>query len=356
MNEQPHRRYNPLTGEYTLVSPHRLNRPWRGNEEEPKPEHRPQYDPDCFLCPGNNRAIGRQNPAYSSTFIFDNDFSALLPASNREHIVSGRLIKQEAVTGICRVICFSPRHDLSMAEMEKEDIRKVVDIWAEQTKELGEKYRWVQIFENKGDIMGCSNSHPHGQIWASSFLPNEPLKENRMQAQYYQTNSHVLLLDYLMEEQCMNQRIVIKNSYWVALVPFWAVWPFETIVLPKRHVIRLTDLNSQEKDGLADILKRLMTRYDNLFNTSFPYTMGWHGAPFDEDEHDGWQLHAHFYPPLLRSARIKKFLVGYEMLAEAQRDITAEQAAQRLREQSDTHYRLSKDSKADTQKVREVNV
>jgi UDPglucose--hexose-1-phosphate uridylyltransferase len=335
----PHRRYNPLTGEWVLVSPHRTERPWLGQVEEPPAERRPAYDPTCYLCPGNQRAGGVRNPQYESTFVFTNDFSALLPDTPRATVNPHRLLQAKSAPGTCRVICFSPRHDVTLPEMPVEAIRDVVDVWAAQTAELGQRYRWVQVFENKGEIMGCSNPHPHGQVWGTSALPNEPAKEDRQQRAYFQEHGMLLLVDYANLEAARRERMVVENKHWLAVVPYWAIWPFETLLLPRRHVLRLPDLRDAERDGLAQILKRLLTRYDNLFDVSFPYSMGWHGAPTGPsmgsegmgDDYRHWQLHAHYYPPLLRSATVKKFMVGYEMLAEAQRDLTAEQAARRLR-------------------------
>ncbi len=338
--EHPHRRYNALTGEYTLVSPHRMKRPWQGTQEHPAVDERPQHDPNCYLCAGNTRISGETNPNYTSTFVFTNDFQALLPNTPDLSQPSHPLLKTKSLQGTCRVICFSPRHDLTLTEMARDDIRIVVDIWAEQTTELGAQYKWVQVFENKGKIMGCSNPHPHGQIWAESALPNEAAKEDQQQREYYEKQGSQLLLDYTSLELDRQERIVVENDDWLALVPFWAMWPFEMLLIPRRHVATLPDLNDRERDSLADILKRMLTRYDNLFEVSFPYSMGWHGAPFgQEDYRDYWQLHAHFYPPLLRSATIKKFMVGYEMLAEGQRDLTAEQATDRLRSLSEIHYK-----------------
>ncbi len=328
----PHRRYNPLTAEWVLVSPHRAQRPWRGQVERVAPENRPAYDPQCYLCPGNLRANGEHNPQYESTFVFTNDFSALLPDVPLLDVSEHPLLRAHTIPGTCRVICFSPRHDLTLPQMEVADIHKVVRVWIEQSVELGRTYRWVQVFENKGEIMGCSNPHPHGQIWALDALPNEAAKEQRQQEQYYMENNRPLLLDYLEQESAIGERLVIENDHWLVLVPFWAIWPFETLLLPKRHILRLCELSPQEEIALAQILKDFLNGYDHLFNVSFPYSMGWHGAPFVEEEVSSWQLHAHFYPPLLRSATVKKFMVGFEMLAEAQRDITPEQAAARLRE------------------------
>ncbi len=337
---QPHRRFNPLTGDWILVSPHRTQRPWQGQKEQTADDARPEHDPSCYLCPGNTRANGQKNPHYENTFVFLNDFSALLPESAGAFADDGPLLRSRPVVGECRVICFSPRHNLTLPEMSADAVRRVVDMWADQTDELGRRYRWVQIFENKGAVMGCSNPHPHGQIWTSDFLPNEPALEDQRQRAYAQERRSVLLLDYARLEEERRERIVVQNELWTAVVPYWAVWPFETLLLPRRHAPRIALLDDRERAGLADILKRLLTKYDNLFETSFPYSMGWHGAPFAEADPYPWQLHAHFYPPLLRSATVKKFMVGYEMLAEAQRDLTAEQAAQRLRDLPEVHYKL----------------
>lgn len=342
--DHPHRRYNPLTGEWVLVSPHRTKRPWQGQVEKSPPESRPQYDPTCYLCPGNERAGGARNPTYESTFIFTNDFAALLPDTPQAGQSPHPLLQTESQQGVCRVVCFSPRHDLTLPEMELPDIRHVIDVWAGQITELGQSYDWVQVFENKGAIMGCSNPHPHGQVWAQTTLPNEPAKEERRQRAYFDTHGRPLLVDYANLEIGRVERVVIENEHWLAVVPYWAVWPFEILLMPRRHALRLPDLTNAERNALADILKRLLTRYDNLFETSFPYSMGWHGAPTGPsiektEDYPHWQLHAHFYPPLLRSATVKKFMVGYEMLAEAQRDLTAEQAAERLRALPETHYK-----------------
>jgi len=337
--EHPHRRYNPLRGEWVLVSPHRTKRPWLGQVEKAAPDDRPQYDPKCYLCPGNQRVGSDQNPKYDSTFVFTNDFSALLPDTPAAAASADDLIRTEPARGECRVICFSPRHDLTLAEMSVPDIRKVVDVWASQTAELGQRHRWVQVFENKGAVMGCSNPHPHGQIWAGNFVPNEVATEDCQQKAYQQRSGSVLLLDYARRELAEGTRVVAQNPHWIAVVPFWAVWPYEVLLLPLRQVLRFPDLNDAERSSLAEIMRAFLIRYDNLFETSFPYSMGWHAAPNGEGEASHWQLHAHFYPPLLRSATVKKFMVGYEMLAEAQRDLTAEQAAQRLRDLPAVHYR-----------------
>jgi UDPglucose--hexose-1-phosphate uridylyltransferase len=332
--DRPHRRYNPLTGEWVLVSPHRTERPWQGAQEAAAPQTRPAYDPACYLCPGNERAGGAKNPAYTDTFVFRNDFAALFPGDGgpSPEPAAEHLLQTESMSGECRVICYSPRHDLTLAEMEPAAIAQVVDVWAEQVSELGTIYPWVQVFENKGAAMGASNPHPHGQVWASSYLPTLPAKETECQATYELTHDRVLLLDVLQRELEQGERIVSANEHWVLLVPFWAVWPFEYLLLPRRHVQRLPDLTPAERKALAEILKDGLRRYDAVFQTTFPYSMGWHGAPTDGMDHPGWQLHAHFFPPLLRSATVRKFMVGFEMLAEAQRDLTPESAAERLRD------------------------
>ncbi len=341
LSNQPHRRYNPLSGEWVLVSPHRTQRPWQGQVERSAPEQRPAYDPQCYLCPGNARAGGAVNPSYEQTFVFTNDYAALLPDTPDGTFDRDGLLHAELACGTCRVVCFSPRHDLTIAEMDASALRLVVDTWVAQYEELGAQ-SWVnhvQVFENRGAMMGASNPHPHGQIWATSYLPQHVAREQNTQRDYYAANGRTLLSDYLALELAEGARIVCDNEHFVALVPFWAVWPFETLLISRRPIGALPDLLADERAGLAGILKRLTTRYDNLFEVSFPYSMGFHQRPTDGEAHPEWHLHAHFYPPLLRSATVRKFMVGFEMLGEAQRDITAEQAAERLRAQSERHYR-----------------
>lgn len=335
----PHRRYNPLKDEWVLVSPHRNNRPWQGRKETVSSVSKPTHDPDCYLCSGNIRVNGNINPNYKGPYVFENDFPALLKEEGMSDLKSSDLLKSESVKGTARVICFSDRHDLTLPEMGVSAIRQVVDLWSQQSSELGREYKWVSVFENKGELMGCSNPHPHGQIWAMNFIPNEIDRENNCLKKYFESNSKNLLLEYARLEIQKQVRVVVQNDHWIAIVPFWAIWPYEILLLPKTHVLRLPDLSIMQRHALAEILKSLLTRYDNLFNTEFPYSMGWHGAPFVAGDHDHWQLHAHFYPPLLRSATIRKFMVGYEMLAEAQRDITPETAAEQLRALKDTHYK-----------------
>lgn len=340
LHEQPHRRYNPLLDEWILVSPHRTKRPWQGQAEAASAESRPCYDPACYLCPGNLRANGERNPNYTSTFVFINDFAAVLPDVPLTQTAESPLLQARSLRGEARVICFSPRHDLTLAEMSREEIRPVVDLWAAQTAELGERFGWVQVFENRGDMMGASNPHPHGQIWATDSLGSIARREDAQQRAYSDRHGSPLLLDYARLECERGERIVVENDSWLGVVPYWAIWPFETLLLPKAPVMRLPDLDERQRSDLTSILKRLLVKYDSLFEASFPYSMGWHGAPFSGGDAQHWQLHAHFFPPLLRSATVRKFMVGYEMLAEAQRDITAESAAMRLRDLSETHYKL----------------
>ncbi|WP_129674806.1 UDP-glucose--hexose-1-phosphate uridylyltransferase [Candidatus Chloroploca sp. Khr17] len=329
-----HRRLNRLTGEWVVVSPHRTARPWLGQIEPVAALPQRSHDPDCYLCPGNRRANGEQNPHYPTTFVFQNDYSALRPdpPEDLSELVDPLLTAQHE-RGICRVICFSPRHDLTVGEMDLTAIRAIVDAWVAQYEELSaiDWVRHVQIFENRGAMMGASNPHPHGQLWGTEHLPNEALKELAQQRAYLTAHNSCLLCDYLALELQQQERIVCANDYFVALVPFWAMWPFETLVLPRRHCGALTDLSAEERDGLAWMLQHLNQRYDRLFQVTFPYSMGFHQRPTDDEPYPEWHLHAHFYPPLLRSATIRKFMVGYEMLGEPQRDLTPEEAAARLR-------------------------
>ena len=361
----PHRRYNPLLDQWVLVSPHRLSRPWLGQIEPAVAEGLPQYDPGCYLCPGNTRANGTRNPAYTSTFAFDNDFPALTgdgftTCAQRSDSAAGTggetgsharragglepatpdLLVATPQAGRCRVLCFSPRHDLTLARMDQPAIRAVVDAWANEVDLLSRLpfVRYVQVFENKGAAMGCSNPHPHCQVWASAEVPDIPARKIAMQDRYFVAHGRDLLGDYLDRELQDGVRVVCRNEAWVVLVPFWAVWPFEVMVVPVRAVDDLRALTPGERDSLADILRRLNVRYDNLFSCPFPYSMGWHGRPFDGRAHPGCRLHAVYFPPLLRSATVRKFLVGYEMTGEPQRDLTAEAAAERLRAQPETHH------------------
>jgi len=346
--EHPHRRFNPLTEEWVLCSPHRAERPWQGEVEKPTAANIPSYDPNCYLCPGNERAGHVKNPDYRSTFVFDNDFAALQPNGRDWQVNEENLLIAHAEAGTCRVVCFSPSHDLTLAQMPTADIRLVVDAWAEEMHYLGirDDIKYVQIFENKGQAMGCSNPHPHGQIWATTHVPHIPALKMRSQQTYARSYGRDLLGDYLKLELSKEERLICRNDYWSAVVPFWAVWPFEAMLIPLRLVSDLASLTPEERDALADIIKRLTVRYDNLFNTSFPYSMGWHACPTDGQPHPYWRLHAVYCPPLLRSATIRKFLVGYEMTAEPQRDITPEQAALQMRELSEVHYMI-RDSKFD---------
>lgn len=342
MSEVPHRRFNPLTGDWVLVSPQRAGRPWLGQVEKTPPEHLSSYDPECYLCPGNLRAGGVRNPKYRGTFVFDNDFAALLPDDHEQSArAAGSLLVERPERGLCRVVCFSPRHDLTLPELELREVEQVISTWVEQSAELGRKdfIQSVQVFENKGELMGCSNPHPHSQIWAQSELPNELGKELEAQKRYFAANGTSLLSDVLLEEHARDSRIITVDEHFSALVPFWAIWPFEVLVIAKRRVAYLTDLTPDEMASLARVLHQITTRYDNLFEISFPYSMGFHQAPFDGQDHPEWVLHAHFYPPLLRSATVRKFMVGYEMLAMPQRDITPEAAAERLRALPAVHYK-----------------
>jgi len=342
--DRPHRRLNPLTGEYVLVSPHRTQRPWQGKVERIPEAVRPEYDPKCYLCPGNERAGGKHNPQYTNVFVFDNDFAALLPSiGDANQSLGDALLCAEPEYGVCRVLCFSHRHDLSLPELSVEEIGNVIAAWTDETRALSEdpNITNVQVFENKGELMGCSNPHPHSQIWATQRLPNETAKELLQQKAYFVKHNRPMLEDVVLRELESDQRVVAVNDHWVALVPFWAAWPFETIVLPRFRASSLLDLDTLRRLALADILKRLTTRYDNLFEVSFPYSMGFHQAPFDSEDHPEWTLHLHFYPPLLRSATVRKFMVGFEMLGMPGRDITPESAAERLRGLSEVHYKKS---------------
>jgi UDPglucose--hexose-1-phosphate uridylyltransferase len=342
MIDSPHRRFNPLTRDWVLVSPQRARRPWLGQVEKTDTESLPKYDPACYLCPGNERAGGLKNPAYAGTFVFNNDFAALVPELDEpEQVPSHPLLAAESERGLCRVVCFSPRHDLTLPELALPAIENVLAVWAGESTDLGAKdfIQHVQVFENKGALMGCSNPHPHSQIWAQSQLPNEIAKELDSQDAYFAGKHRPLLADYLAEEHRRDERIVFRNEHFTALVPFWAVWPFEILLVAHGPAASLADLNSAEISALAQALKQITTRYDNLFEISFPYSMGFHQAPYDGRLHPEWVLHAHFYPPLLRSATVRKFMVGYEMLAMPQRDITPEIAAERLRGLPDLHYK-----------------
>lgn len=366
--EHSHRRLNPLTGQWVLVSPHRAKRPWQGQQEPADEPARLAHDPQCYLCAGNPRVTGERNPDYRGTFVFTNDFAALMQDVPDPAAPTDGLFQHQAARGTSRVICFSPDHSRTLPELPLPALRGVVDTWCAQSAELGARYPWVQVFENKGAMMGCSNPHPHGQVWAADFLPNEAATEDRHQRDWLARHGRPLLLACAEAEAAHGERVVVATAHWLAIVPYWATWPFETLLLPRFAVQRLPQLTDAQRDDLALALKALTTCYDNLFETSFPYSMGWHGAPFrvagtgeaadvatdvaagahasaavsadaGSDDTAHWQLHAHFYPPLLRSATVRKFMVGFEMLAEAQRDLTPEQAAARLREAGDQHFR-----------------
>ena len=337
----PHRRRNPLTDDWVLVSPHRNKRPWQGQIEPEASKVLSTYDASCYLCPGNQRMSGASNPDYIHPFVFDNDFPALTDTPQSLDVVDP-LFTVHAESGACRVVSYSPDHSKSLAELSTAEINQVVACWIEQNKILGERFPWVQIFENKGEMMGCSMPHPHGQIWAQSHAPTLLLREETSQRHYHADHGRALLLDYAQRELEDGSRVVVNNDDWVAVVPFWAAWPFETMLLPRFSVARLTELNTSQGNSLAQLLGRLLARYDNLFECSFPYSMGWHGGPYNNKSLPHWQLHAHFYPPLLRSQNVRKFMVGYEMFAEAQRDLTPEQAAAILRALPATHYKNRK--------------
>jgi UDPglucose--hexose-1-phosphate uridylyltransferase len=340
MANYPHRRKNILTEEWVLVSPHRTQRPWQGEITPPAIEKRPAYDPECYLCPGNRRVNGEVNPQYQDTFVFTNDFSSLLPETPSIRRGDGGLLVAKSEKGICRVVNFSPRHDLTLAEMEANEIEKVIGVWQKEFASLAadKRINHVQIFENKGAMMGNSNPHPHCQIWAQESIPRESTKELRQFRRYYAKNKRSILSDYLKSELRLDERIVYVNSSFVVVVPYWAVWPYETMVVPKRKIATILQFTPKEKEDFADALRVVAIKYDNLFRTSFPYSSGLHQAPTDRGRHAEWHLHMHFYPPLLRSASVRKFMVGYEMLAEPQRDITPEQAAAALKGLSDIHF------------------
>jgi UDPglucose--hexose-1-phosphate uridylyltransferase len=340
LNKVPHRRFNPLLREWVLVSPHRTQRPWLGRVEKPQKPPAVRFDPNCYLCPGNKRAGGAQTAPYTQTYVFDNDYPAMLPEAARLQFDAAGLLREESEKGICRVMCFSPRHDLTVSRMSVAELRGVVDSWVEQYGALGQ-IPWishVQIFENFGELLGASNPHPHCQIWANASLPNLPARELASMREYHAEKHSCLLCDYLKLELELNARVVCQNKAFVGLVPFWAVWPFESLVLSKRHVASIDQLSGEERDFLGDILRRITIRYDNLFETAFPYSMGFHQKPTDGGAYEEWHFHAHYFPPLLRSATIQKFMVGYELLGSPQRDVTPESAAKRLVEAGEIHY------------------
>lgn len=339
--EHPHRRYNPLIKEWVLVSPHRAKRPWQGQVETIDEDEKPSYDPKCFLCAGNTRINGEVNDKYETTYVFGNDFAAL-KTDTPQVTTDDPLFTMATEQGESRVICFSPDHSKTLPQLSVAEITEVVNTWQSQCQELGEIYNWVQVFENKGSMMGCSNPHPHGQIWAQQQLPTLVAKKQAAQSEYQEKYGSNLLADYAKRESDLKERTVVENDDWIVVVPYWAGWPFETLVLPKFSVSRMVELEPAQKTSLADIIKQITIKYDNLFNCSFPYSMGWHGAPYDGEGHSEWTLHASFFPPLLRSATVKKFMVGYEMMAESQRDLTPEQAATRLRELPSVHYKEAK--------------
>jgi UDPglucose--hexose-1-phosphate uridylyltransferase len=336
LRREPHRRFNPLMREWVLVSPQRTQRPWQGQVETASSVQVAAYDPACYMCPGNTRAGGAHNPQYASTLVFENDFPALRPQTSDAVLDEQQrgLIVAQGEPGVCRVICYSPRHDLTLATLDAGAVRQVVRLWAEQWSELGAlpAIHYVQIFENRGAMMGASNPHPHCQVWANATMPNLPEKEQVAQQDYGESNGSCLLCDYLKLERNDGSRLVMEDENFTVVVPFWAIWPFETMVLPRRHLTGMDQFTAAETAALAAVLQRLTEAYDRLFHTPFPYSMGFHQRPTDDAAHDEWHLHAHFLPPLLRSATVRKFMVGYELLASPQRDITPEAAAARLRE------------------------
>ncbi len=338
--QNPHRRWNPLRRSWVLVSPHRAQRPWQGQVEQKQVPAAVSYDPECYLCPGNKRAGGAQNPVYEGVFSFVNDYAALLPDAHQDEAAASPLLRAEPARGLCKVLCFHPNHSLTLALMARAEIRAVVDAWTRECQEAGGLpwVEYVQIFENRGAAMGASNPHPHCQVWFTGFLPEEPAAETAAQSEYLARTGRCLLCDYLETERGTGERVVFENEHFTALVPWWAVWPFEVLLVSRRHAGALPQFTGAERDGLADVLKRLTTRYDNLFETSFPYTMGFHQKPAMEKDYPEWHFHAHFYPPLLRSATVSKFMVGFEMLGMPQRDITPESAAARLRACSEQHF------------------
>ena len=339
--QYPHRRWNPLRQSWVMVSPHRTQRPWQGEVAQKTAPSAIHHDPNCYLCPGNTRAGGAVNPQYDSIFTFVNDYAALLPERRLDRMrLRLHLLIAEPVRGLCKVLCFHPDHSLTLARMTQAEIRLVVDAWTHEYEELGaiDWIKYVQIFENRGAMMGASNPHPHGQIWSTGFVPDEPAAETVAQKEHLAKTGRCLLCDYLAAEKAAGERVVLENDHFAVLVPWWAVWPFEVLLVSKRHLGAMPELSGDERDALADALKRLTTRYDNLFETSFPYTMGFHQTPTDGEQHPAWHFHAHFYPPLLRSATVRKFMVGFEMLGMPQRDITPESAAERLRACSETHF------------------
>ena len=339
-SEHPHRRFNPLSGDWVLVSPHRMNRPWNGQADPPEILPTISRDTNCYLCPGNRRASGDYNPAYAGPYVFDNDFPAVLENVEFVQESSNPLFRSQSARGRARVICYSGDHSKTLPLLSQNEVEAIVSTWGKESRDLHNEYANVQIFENRGLLMGCSNPHPHGQIWSTKFIPSKIQREHESQDAWFREHGSVLLMTLAEAEASRSVRTVVESEYWICLVPYWAEWPFETLLLPKIDVKRMHDLPDSAASDLASILKELTTIYDNLFACSFPYSMGWHGAPAGVDD-SGWLLHAHFYPPLLRSASVRKFMVGFEMLAEAQRDLTPEMAAEKLRSARGVHYSMS---------------